>query len=453
MVFITLMFLYPLWVLLCGFVLAFLLIRGLKSSSLGRLLFSLSALSSFFVLLIYLSFKAPLFLEYFHQLLVFELNPVNIFCSLLTLGVSFPFFLLYPFAAKGKKSQEDQYTFLLYSFMLFSSIGAILSSGICSFVIFFELVFLSFFFLIRGKAHGDSFALFDYFVYFGPTLLSLLCAAMLFFVGPKMHETGQFYTTMYARVIFIIVFSARLLMLPLAFSARRMVEVFRKVECTYGLIVSFMVISSGLMKFCRADLEFAYCIVIVFFIIMVLWNVYAYRQKAPGDMLLFLYVVQTAFVMGALALMYVEEQRGIFLFWMLLNHIVSGCGMLIWQALINDNQRGKYVNVISMIFMLSFIGFFPSPGLLGRWFFFQSHLFADGYLSLLAILMLTLGLSSIGLTIKWLPVFWREVKADGNSQIFPPVRILIYCLLIYLFLPLLFIPQLNRFFLFLSTYV
>jgi hypothetical protein len=289
-------------------------------------------------------------------------------------------------------------------------------------------------------------------VYFGPTFLFFLGAILIFFVNPGIYEIERLHMTLSIRIVFVIAFSVRLLMLPLSLSVRRIVALSRLAEFVYGLVVAFIVICSGLIKFFRIDLEFAYIMMVIPVIMMVLWNVYAYRQKRLEGMIVLSYAVQSAFVASSLALIFLEAPLTAYVFWILLNHVVSGFGMLVYCALASK-QKGKSIGIIFIFLMISFIGLFPSPGLLGRWMFLKSHVFIRDYFSLFAMFMLFLGLSSIGHHLKWVPVLWGRMKTSNGSPTPLPVRVFAIFLLCSLFIPLFFIKQLTQFFLSLGSYM
>lgn len=443
------MFLYPFWILLCVFLCSCLLSKTAKSNTIVFLLSFLATLSSFFVFLVFLFFTNPLSLKYFHQFFVFELNAIHVSFCILTLGISLLLFIVYPSFMDEKK---DPGVLCIIMFLLFSSVGSILSSGIYSFLLFFEITFVSFFFLFKGKGIGEDFSPFDYSVYFGPTFLFFLGAILIFFVNPGIYEIERLHMTLSIRIVFVIAFSVRLLMLPLSLSVRRIVALSRLAEFVYGLVVAFIVICSGLIKFFRIDLEFAYIMMVIPVIMMVLWNVYAYRQKRLEGMIVLSYAVQSAFVASSLALIFLEAPLTAYVFWILLNHVVSGFGMLVYCALASK-QKGKSIGIIFIFLMISFIGLFPSPGLLGRWMFLKSHVFIRDYFSLFAMFMLFLGLSSIGHHLKWVPVLWGRMKTSNGSPTPLPVRVFAIFLLCSLFIPLFFIKQLTQFFLSLGSYM
>lgn len=226
----------------------------------------------------------------------------------------------------------------------------------------------------------------------------------------------------------------------------------KKPEFIYGMLISLITVCSALIKFFRVDPEFAYVMMIISVICMIVWSVYAFRQKEVKDMAVLSYVVQTAFVAAALAMMFFETQLRTYFYWIFLNHIVSGLGMLIYGSLITK-ERGKLAHILYMVFLFSFIGFFPSIGLLGRWIFFQSHAFVMDWFALLGLFALLVNLSSISYHLKWMHTLWKRIHTNNDYRTSLRVKCLYGCLLLSWFGPLCLVKQFNRFFLLISSYL
>ena len=202
------MYLYPFWILLGGLLGGLLLMKTTRRSVYPFVLSFLCALSSFLVFCLFLFYTKPLSLTFFHGILLFELNLMNVSFCILTVGISLPFFLVW-FWSKGEEKRMGLF-FIMY-LMFVSSVGLILSSGIYSFVFFLELTFLLFLFLVRNGGSGDSLSCFDCIVYFGPTLLFGLGMAYSLLLDVDMGRINEFHMTLFMRVIFAMSFSARLL--------------------------------------------------------------------------------------------------------------------------------------------------------------------------------------------------------------------------------------------------
>ncbi len=94
------------------------------------------------------------------------------------------------------------------------------------------------------------------------------------------------------RIIFAITFSARLFVHPVSFSVQRMVELGRFPEFIYGLVISFIITCSGLMKFLQIDFEFVHIATVFSIIMMLHGSVYGYGQIELDGMTMFSYTVQ-----------------------------------------------------------------------------------------------------------------------------------------------------------------
>lgn len=441
------MFLYPLWIIITGIFFAFLSVKLIKNNTLALCVSFLSTLSSFVFFLVYLSFTGPLSISYFQHFIVFELNAFNVFFCLLAVGVTLLVLFVYPsFMGVAMHSEVIFITLCMF----FLSLGSMLSSGIYSFILFFELTFLFFLPLAKSKGGSNDFSLFDYSVYFTPTVLFVAGVLASYLGNREIHEIKLFHMTIYTRIFFIIAFSLRLFCFPLAFSLQRMIEMSSKPSFIYGLIITLITVCSSLIKFFRVDSEFAFAMMIVSVIFMIIWSVYAFRQKEVKDMVMFSYAVQTAFLGAALAMMFFDDQLRTYFYWIFLNHIVSGLGVLVYRPMVTT-KRGGPAHIIYMVILFSLSGFFPSMGLLGRWIFLQSHTFPIDWFSLFAISILLVNLSSITYHLKWIPALWKNIHVDNEYKMSLQIKCFYASLLFFLFGPLCFVRQLNRFFLLISS--
>ena len=155
---------------------------------------------------------------------------------------------------------------------------------------------------------------------------------------------------------------------------------------------------------------------------------------------------------AALAMMFFETQLRTYFYWIFLNHVISGLGMLAYGYL-TAKERGKSVQILYMVFLFSFIGLFPSIGLLGRWIFFRSHAFVIDWFSLFAMFILLVNLSSIVYHLKWMPALGKNMQANNGYKMSLKVKCFSCCPLFSLFGPLCFMRQFNRFFLLLDSYL
>lgn len=449
MVFNTFMFLYPFFIIISGVFFAYLSVKLIKNNALAFCMSFLSVLSSFLVFLAYLSFTGSLSIAYFHHFVLFELNVLNVFFCVLAVGTALLLLFVYPsFVVQKKKTN----VFFIMLCMLFLSIGSILSSALYSFILFFELTFLSFLPLAKSSEGGNDFSLFDYSVYFAPTVLFIAGVLVFYFGNRDIYEIKSFRMTISTRILFLIAFSVRLFSFPLSFSVQRIVERSKGPEFIYGLIMSVIAVCSALIKFFRVDLEFAYSMMIISVIGMIVWSVYAFRQKEVRDMVTLSYAVQTAFVGAVCSMMFFDAQLRTYFYWIFLNHIVSGLGVLICGSF-TTKERGRSGHIIYLLCMFSFIGFFPSMGLWGRWVFLQSHAFPIDWFSLIAIFILLVNLSSVIYHLKWTPVLWKSIEGNNDRQTSLRIKCFYCCLLLSLFAPLCFMSRFNRFFLLLSSYL
>jgi formate hydrogenlyase subunit 3/multisubunit Na+/H+ antiporter MnhD subunit len=444
------MFLYPFWIIIFGVLFAYLSVKLMKNNTLAFCMSFSSMLSSLLVFLLYLTFTEPLSIRYFHHFGVFELNALNIFFCVLAVGVAV-FQLLFAYSSFIDENNNQNVPFIIPC-MLFLSIGSILSTGLYSFVLFFELTFLSFLSLAKSNVGSNDFSLFDYSVYFAPTALFIAGVLVFYFGNRDIYEIKSCHMTISMRILFIIAFSVRLFSFPFSFSVQRMVEMSKKPEFIYGLMISLVTVCSALIKFFRVDPEVTYVMMIISVIYMIVWSVHAFRQKEVKDMVALSYAVQTAFVVAALAMMFFETQLRTYFYWIFLNHIVSGLGMLIYGSL-TTKERGKLVHILYMVFLFSFIGFFPSIGLLGRWIFFQSHAFVMDWFALFGLFALLVNLSSISYHLKWMPALWKRIHTNNDYRTSLRVKCLYGCLLLSLFGPLCLVKKFNRFFLLISSYL
>ncbi len=428
------MLIYPFAVLILGLLAGIVAGRLLRRRDIGLFISTLTSVSSFLVFMTFGSFTRPAFLVY-ARLFRFEINMPNVVSSLVIVGVSVLYLGLLLWN-RGDWEEKGSLTTVLFA--LCAAVGAALSSGLLSFILFFEASFLCLIFFLAPARPATSFSVFDYLVAICPTGCFLL-GVVLSLPGCGAGCDIVFLRLNWAsRMAFAAAFLMRLFFYPLTFAMGRFREWTKTGPSAWGLLVVSVVLFSGLMKFAHADVALMFFVAVVLLACMPPLVLLGIRQQGFDEMIAVAYLFQTVFVAAAICIGGFWGMTTKALCFLVVNQAIAGFGMFFPDVPGRPFRPGAFGGIVSVFFAFVLTGLAPTAGFSGRWIYLKSAFQAGDAFSWLALYSVFLGVVYVRALMRWLPPLWSQWKKEGFSGGDSFSYVYVAALIAILLLPLLF---------------
>lgn len=402
------MFLYPVWAVLVSVPCVYLTARYTRNS-LTTLVVSLCFLaSSLFVLFSFCAFTAGVTFSYLNGLLIFEWSRFSLLASLFFVMLSVPCLIFYLSGLPGSILPQAS---ALIHLLMFCALGSLCAGDLLSFAILFEGVSLFGLALVVLGA-SEKTEPYEYLLYMLPFLILLLFVA---FAADGTRRISALTLGGATSLLLAMVLAARLLLFPFGEPVVRCLTTARGASVSYVLFALPNVAFCAFVKFLNQSVSLGIVIMLFASFSMIVWALLCYREKEPGKVMLYSYLGQTATVTAMIACGYgtgLSGQGASFL--IVGNHVISGLGMLLCVSL-GDSARGRFGNMLLMVFIFCMLGLPPSLGFFGRLALFKTSFAVPGMSGYLLRLSFLINLFIIYCQSKHLAPILEQMKSGSRT--------------------------------------
>jgi formate hydrogenlyase subunit 3/multisubunit Na+/H+ antiporter MnhD subunit len=397
------MLLFPLWVVLISVPCVYAAARYTRSS-LATLCVSLSFLvSGTAVLLSFTRFTEGVSIAYLNDFLFVEVGRLTVLSSLFFMVCSIPFLVYYlPVVSEDRLPEAAGLIHLL----IVSALGSFFAADLLSFVLLFEAVPLFALALVvsEGKIKSSPY---QHLLYFVPFLLLLLFTGL---AAESLCALHALTFQVWATLLLAAALAARLLLFPFGRPSLKCLPLGEASAVSYALFSLPAVALVALVKFLPYSRLLGQVVLILAALSMIVWATLCYRQRKPGNVILYAYLAQTACV--ATMVVYSMPNGGSgpgASFVILGNHLVSSLGLLLCISL-DEGKRGRLGNGALVFFIVCMLGLPPSPGFFGRLVLFKISLAAPDLPSYLLRLSFLISLFTVYCQSRCLAPVIQQIK-------------------------------------------
>ncbi len=430
------MFLYPVWAVLVSVPCVYLTARYTRNS-LTTLVVSLCFLaSSLFVLFSFCAFTAGVTFSYLNGLLIFEWSRFSLLASLVLVMLSVPCLIFYLSGLPGSILPQAS---ALIHLLMFCALGSLCAGDLLSFAILFEGVSLLGLALVALDA-SEKPEPYEYLLYMLPFLMLLLFTAV---AAEGTRRISALTLGGGMSLLLAMVLAARLLLFPFGEPVVRCLTAARGASGSYVLIALPSVAFCGLVRFLNQGASLGMVIMIFASLSMIVWAFVCYRQKEPSNVMLHSYFGQTATVTTMIACGYGVSLPGEAASFLIFgNHVISGLGVLLCVSL-PDDARGRFGNMLLIVFIFCMLGLPPSPGFFGRLTLFKTSFAMPGISGYLLRLSFLVNLFIIYCQSKHLSPVLEQIKSGSRTP--RTIGTALGLLAAYLAAGMLFLPRLKEY--------